>query len=371
MSVKRAPLRPVSFPDRQEAVLNEARRRVAEVKQRALSVHAHVLEERNARAAEVRVFLTATIAKVNAQQRIVAAALRQQAISRDVHVTVTRGLESLGELVRVIRDTNVSEEKMLEAVRDPVMSGTSFDRERRASASSLVQSLQRQLTQQYEFLNVAAHELRTPIMPILANAELLYDRLGAGTKELDTIMRNGLRLQRLAENILSAAKIESGAQEYKKERFDLNRVLRQTIQDLDYTFRNKNVRIVFIPSEEVMMVFGDEGRLGQVIANLLDNALKFTQAGNVTVTSRSAGGLVEVRISDEGQGIDPGIYPVLFSKFATNSSRGTGLGLFISRKIVEAHGGVIWATNLTGPGNHGSAFTFVIPSETVRKQKRR
>jgi signal transduction histidine kinase len=369
MSEKRVSLHTERFTDRQAVVLDEARRRVAEVKERALTVHAHVLAERNDRAAQVRESLKATIARVNAQQRAVAASLRQQAVSRDAHVAVTRGLESLGELVRVIRDTHVSEEKMMEAVRDPVMSGTYFDRERRASASSLVQSLQRQLVQQYEFLNVAAHELRTPIMPILANAELLYDRLGTDTKELDTIMRNGLRLQRLAENILSAAKIESGTQDYRKERFDLNRLLRQTIQDLDYTIRNKSVRIIFIPSEEEAMVVGDEGRLGQVVTNLLDNALKFTQEGKVSVTSRTSGGLVEVKIADEGPGVDPKIYPVLFSKFVTKSSRGTGLGLFICRNIIEAHGGVIWATNIDSPMSHGSVFTFVIPSEATKRQK--
>ncbi|MDE1853665.1 MAG: HAMP domain-containing histidine kinase [Thaumarchaeota archaeon] len=363
MTTRTDPANAARFAARQTAVLEETRKQVDEVRRKALAAHAKILADRNAKVAEVNEALKVTMARVKAQHRLVAANFRQEAINRDVHVTVNRGLESLEELVRFLRKTNVSEKRLLEAIQDPVMSGTYFDRERRASVSGLVQSVQRQLVQQYEFLNVAAHELRTPIMPILANTELLYDKLGSDTKELDTIMRNGLRLQRLAENILSATKIESGTVNYRMARFDLNQLLGQAIKDLEYTFRNRNVRIVFVPETESLTVVGDQDKLGQVVGNILDNALKFTVEGRILVRSRSEGGLAEVRISDEGPGIDPQIYPMLFSKFVARSSKGTGLGLYISKSIIDAHGGTIWATNMEGPGNHGCMFTFVIPLE--------
>ena len=361
MIEQKADRRTLDFVVRQSGVLEETRRMVDQVRARALAIHANTLDERNARIAKVNEALRQTVARVNARHKEVAAKLRKEAVQKEVHITVTRGLESLEELVQFLKRTNFTEEKMLEAVRDPTMSGTLFDRERRASVSGLVQSVQRQLAQQYEFLNVAAHELRTPIMPILANAELLYERLGSNTKELDTIVRNSLRLLRLSENILSASKIDSGTLRYQMEDFDLNLSLSRVVQDLEYTIRNRNLRVVFVPENESLTVNGDQGKIEQVIGNLLDNALKFASGGRVLVTSRLIGRLAEVSISDEGPGIDPIVYPVLFTKFASKSARGTGLGLYICKSIIEAHGGTIWATNIATPGLHGSTFTFVIP----------
>jgi signal transduction histidine kinase len=349
------------FIAQQSAILEETRKSVEAVRRRAIEVHQRTLKERNRTISMVNQNLKRTVDAVKAQHRAVTANLRREAINKDVHISVSRGLESLEELVRYLRRTSLSEESLLEAVRDPALTGTLFDRERRASVSGLVQSVQVQLAQQAEFLNVAAHELRTPIMPIIANAELLYEKVGTDTREVDTIVRNGMRLMRLAENILSVTKIESGSVLYKMEATDLNAVLRHAILDLEHTIRNKNVRILFVPETDKLVVTGDEDKLGQVVGNILDNALKFTTEGRIIVTSRSSGGLAEVSISDEGPGIDPEIYPVLFSKFATRSAKGTGLGLFICRSIIDAHGGTIWATNVNGPGTHGSVFTFVLP----------
>jgi signal transduction histidine kinase len=349
------------FVAQQSEILEETRKSVDVVRRRANEAHLRTLKERNKAISMVNQNLKKTVEMVKAQHKAAAANLRREAISKDVHISVSRGLESLEELVRYLRRTSISEESLLEAVRDPAVTGTTFDRERRASVSGLVHSVQVQLAQQAEFLNVAAHELRTPIMPIIANAELLYEKVGSDSREVDTIVRNGMRLMRLAENILSVTKIESGSALYKMEPTDINALLRHAILDLEATIRNKNVRVLFVPETEKLMVTGDEDKLGQVIGNILDNALKFTTEGKIRVTSRSNGGLAEVSISDEGPGIDPDIYPVLFSKFATRSSKGTGLGLFICRSIIDAHGGTIWATNINSPGNHGSVFTFVLP----------
>ena len=356
-------VRAARLSTRQAEVLADARLKVEEVKSRAQAAHSRTMKERNARVLQVNEALQDTIARVNAQHRAFAAQLRVQAIDRQVHMNVSRGLQSLEELVRLLRKTNVTEDKMMEAVMDPAMSGSFFDRERRASVSGLVQSVQRQLVQQYEFLNIAAHELRTPIMPILANAELLYDKVGPDAKELDAIIRNGLRLQWLAENILSVTKIESRTLRYQMRTFDLNRLLSQSVQDLEHSIRSKDVRVLFVPETESLMVTADQDKVEQVVVNLLDNALKFTLGGCVLVTSRSEGGLAEVSISDEGPGIDPEIYPLLFTRFTARSARGTGLGLYICRNLVESHGGTIWARNVVGQGKHGSVFTFVIPQE--------
>jgi signal transduction histidine kinase len=352
---------PRNFIAEQALTLESTKRKVQEVKQQALAKHQEVLRARNARLVEVNEALKRTVERVRSQHQAAAANLRSETISRDVHVRVSRSLESLEQLVRVLRQSSVSEEKMLEAVRDPVVSGTYLDRERRASVSGLIQSVQTQLVQQYEFLNVAAHELRTPIMPILANAEILKEKLQGDSREIDTILRNALRLQRLAENILSATKIDSNTARYTMDEFDLNALLAQAVRDTVYTMKGNDVRIVFVPDSENLFVVGDKDRIGQVVSNLLDNALHFTKVGRILVTSRSTEEFAEVSVVDEGPGIDPQLYPLLFSKFAAKSSKGTGLGLFICKKVIEAHGGTITATNTSVPGSHGAVFTFVLP----------
>jgi signal transduction histidine kinase len=174
-------------------------------------------------------------------------------------------------------------------------------------------------------------------------------------------MRNALRLQRLAENILSTTKIESNTAQYNMEEFDLNALLAQTVKDTGYTMKGHDVRIVLVPESETLTVVGGKDRFGQVVANLLDNAVKFTREGRILVTSRSTGEHAEVTVSDEGPRIDPQLYHVLFSKFAAKSSKGTGLGLFICKRVIEAHGGTIMATNSSIPGKHGAVFTFTLP----------
>jgi signal transduction histidine kinase len=360
-NTRKIPPRSFIVEQAQVLALQSAKRKVQEVRRQTLAKHQEVLRTRNARLFEFNEALKRTVVLVRERQQAATANLRSETISREVHVRVSRSLESLEQLVRALRQSSVSEEKMLEAVRDPVVSGTYLDRERRASVSRLVQSVQTQLVQQYEFLNVAAHELRTPIMPILANAEILKDRLQGDSKEIDTILRNALRLQRLAENILSATKIDSNTARYSMEEFDLNALLAQAVKDIVYTMNGSAVRILFIPASENLFVVGDNDRIGQVVTNLLDNAVHFTKEGRILVTSKSTEEFAEVSISDEGPGVDPQLYPFLFSKFAAKSSKGTGLGLFICKKVIEAHGGTIVATNRSVPGSHGAVFTFTLP----------
>ena len=351
-----------SVRTQQLAMASETAKRIAEMRRKALAVHAEVIRKRNQKMAEISASLNATMKAVRSRHESVRTQMRRETVNREVHLRVSRGLQALEEFVRVLRQSTVTDKRLTEAIRDPVVSGSYLERERRASMSEMVKSLQRQLVQQHEFLNVAAHELRTPILPILANAELLRDKIKTGSRELDTIFRNAVRLQQLSENILSATKIDSNSFTIQKEEFDLNTLIGQVIEDEQHAIEKRNLRIVFVPQTSNLPVLADESRIGQVIVNLLDNAIKFTQEGQILVTSEMMNEEIVVRVHDDGPGIDPQIFPVLFSKFASRSPSGTGLGLFISKKIIEAHGGTIHARNSSAPGKSGATFTFTLPA---------
>src|SRR2546430_263671 len=316
---------------KQIAMIKETRKRMEKVKREALTVQTEIIRTRDLKHAEISRSLEETVTLVRQRHEAVRKNIRQASVSRDVHLRVSRSLESLEEFVRVLRETSVTDQKLREAIHDPVVSGSFRDRERRASVSELLRSVQKQLVQQYEFINIAAHELRTPIMPILMNAEILQSSLGGRSRELDAIVRNAMRLQQLAENVLSAAKIDSSSLTLNKERFDLNFLIQQIAEDKGQEIGERDIRIVIVPQTEEFFVYADSNRIGQVVANLLDNSIKFTGSGQILVTTEKVGGTAVVTVQDDGTGIDPDIFPLLFSKLATKSSRGTGLGVFIRR----------------------------------------
>jgi signal transduction histidine kinase len=252
-----------------------------------------------------------------------------------------------------------------------------------------------------QFINIAAHELRTPIQPILGLSEVIRSHKAAsnnidkGDDEelLDVIIRNAKRLQCLSENILDISKIESQTLKLNKERFNINEKIRHVINDIKS--KKDEIEITFAePKVDPIVVEADKVRIYEVISNLLANAIKFTKkssSNNRTDTSvgdddndgsrstitvltaiksnqaynkaNSMGGGDEVVISikDRGTGIDPGIYDKLFSIFVTKSDTGSGLGLFISKGIVEAHCGRIWAQNNTD--GKGATFSFSLPMQ--------
>jgi signal transduction histidine kinase len=221
-----------------------------------------------------------------------------------------------------------------------------------------------------EFINIAAHELRTPIQPILGLSEIIRPKVNAEDREyVDVIMRNAKRLQRLTEEILDVTKIESQSLMLNREEFNLNDVIINCINDLtmNRVFNNNNKeikqKILYEPND--ILLKADRGRVSQVISNLLSNAVKFTPEGTISIVSDpnsnqdNKNNEAIINVSDNGQGIDPDMLPKLFSKFATKSFSGTGLGLFISKKIVEAHGGRIWAQN--NSDGKGATFSFTLP----------
>jgi two-component system, OmpR family, sensor histidine kinase VicK len=277
---------------------------------------------------------------------------------------------------------------------------------------------------QREFINIAAHELKTPIQPILGYAELLLQEESDDKKRyaLMGIVHNSERLQKLALDILDITKIESKTFRIYKKSLNLNLVITNIVKDYvrrieqskteDITGLISNVndgsssdndndnntddkrirpRLVFESKvkeqEDIFFVEADEERLTQVICNIVDNALKFTDAdGSVIVTVRKQqlpqqlGDHTEQRqpeqeqknqqyaiitVKDTGTGIHPEILPRLFSKFTTKSHRGTGLGLYISKNIIEAHGGKLYATN--NIDGKGATFTIALPLVKIKE----
>jgi signal transduction histidine kinase len=231
-----------------------------------------------------------------------------------------------------------------------------------------------------EFINIAAHELRTPIQPILGLSEIIRPKVDDKEREyMDVIIRNAKRLQRLTENILDVTKIESQSLKLNKERFNLNDVITNTIDDiiLNREFKNEknddnnNVKLEYMPKD--IFLEADRVRMTQVISNLLHNSIKFTKegGGSISINTEEKDNLILVSIKDTGTGIDPEILPRLFSKFVTKSYQGTGLGLFISKGIIEAHGGKIWAVsnnNIIADEEKGATFYFTLPVSDQQQQ---
>jgi len=232
---------------------------------------------------------------------------------------------------------------------------------------------------QGEFISAAAHELRTPIQPIISSVGIIRSRMRnvnvQGVEDsLNMISRNAERLSQLSSDILDVTKIEGNSLELEKEQLNLNEVLLNTVEKYkkQITKANIDIKLLFEPSEQLILVEADRDRIIQVISNLLNNAIKFTrgEGGIVTVkvqkkyddygelNNNAIKTVAMVSVKDTGSGIDSDIMSRLFEKFASKSFQGTGLGLFISKKIIEAHGGKIWAVN--NSDGKGATFYFIL-----------
>src|SRR5919108_4012342 len=216
-----------------------------------------------------------------------------------------------------------------------------------------------------EFINVAAHELKTPIQPILGLSEVLLNREGNIEQYyefLNAIYRNAKRLQQLTENILDVTKIESHTLKLNKEKVNINEKIQKVITDVRSQIYNPDkLKIVFLEPKNPVYVEADKIRLYHTIANLVSNAIKLTKEGTIFISAdvKDKDNELIISVKDSGEGIHPVIMPRLFTKFATKSDMGTGLGLYISKSIVEAHGGRIWAEN--NPDGKGATFGFSLP----------
>jgi len=247
----------------------------------------------------------------------------------------------------------------------------------------LYQKLKQHDKMQQEFINIVAHELRTPAQSILGYTELAKSDPQYIEKEtqsfIDGMYRNAYRIQKLTKDVLDVTRIESDTLRLNKTQFDLKEIILDAIKDTKLTLlpESNQVKLEFKnmmnaggenSHNDDIFVLGDRNRITQIISNLLDNALKFTSEGVVSV------GVVRkkkqgedhqeeaiVTVEDTGSGINPEIIPRLFTKFSSKSFSGTGLGLYISKNIIEAHGGKIWAQNNNDHGIGGATFSFSLP----------
>ena len=235
--------------------------------------------------------------------------------------------------------------------------------------------LQLQDKAQQEFINIAAHELRTPIQPILGLSGLLLQDKQTEKKRqelLEVVFRNAKRLERLTENILDITRIESKSLKLEKVIFNLSEMLRDVAADFQNQIDKEKVvsdnrKLELIGLEGDILVEADKDRIHQVISNLFSNAIKFTDEGKVIISATKFDDEIVVSVKDTGSGIDSKILPKLFTKFATNSVSGTGLGLFISKNIIEAHGGQLCGQN--NANKKGATFSFSLPSKVGNSKK--
>lgn len=247
----------------------------------------------------------------------------------------------------------------------------------------LNEELRRADKMQKEFINMASHELRTPTQAILSYSELLQKHPERKEEMIQAMSRNAARLQKLTDDILDVTRIESETLMLKIEPLNLNDLISNIVED----YRNQieknddDVRLFYEPKTTdagSIIVEADRARIIQVISNLLSNALKFTkkeEGGSIYVTAEekenhgSKRQEVIVSVKDTGKGIDPEILPRLFTKFATKSETGTGLGLFICKCIIEVHGGRIWAENNNEETKKGAIFAFSLPLNRQQQQQ--
>jgi signal transduction histidine kinase len=226
---------------------------------------------------------------------------------------------------------------------------------------------------------MAAHEFRTPIQSVLGYSELIHTNLKNFEQYFDKIIRNAKRLEKLTEDVLDVSRIEGKNLQLTKSFFDLNQTIKQVIEDHQKEARDKDVKISFESKNNVTnTIYADEARLQQVIDNLISNAINFTNNGHIMISAyrgkEDNNGKnddadkesVVVEIKDTGAGINPEIMPRLFEKFATRSISGTGLGLYISKSIMDSHGGKIWAYN--NKDGKGATFTFTLPLDKKSKK---
>jgi signal transduction histidine kinase len=227
---------------------------------------------------------------------------------------------------------------------------------------------------QREFINIAAHELRTPIQPLLGAAETIEagakgaDKIEITRAELQMIVRNARRLEKLSSEIIEASRIESKSLVLHKEAIDLNEKVDNVVASAKSLATDKQLQIIIEHPQDPVIVEGDRPRLFEVIWNLVYNAIKFTESGTIAVKIEKLDNYATVTVKDSGIGIDSDILPRLFTRFSGRSEgadTGAGLGLYLAKSIIEAHGGKIWGQN--NPDGRGATFGFSLPLRQSRE----
>jgi signal transduction histidine kinase len=214
---------------------------------------------------------------------------------------------------------------------------------------------------QIDFINISAHEMQVPLQSVLTYSELLSKEPEKSYLYVEPILRNAKMLQSITRNLLDLSRIENQSIRLNREIFELSELISSTVADIvpGITKNYQNLKIVKPTSH--IFVNADKDKITQVLCNLLANAIKFTTDGTISIsaTKRIEQNDVVVSVKDNGIGIDHTILPLLFSKFISTSPDGLGLGLYITKNIISAHGGKIWAQN--NPNGKGATFSFLIP----------
>jgi signal transduction histidine kinase len=220
-----------------------------------------------------------------------------------------------------------------------------------------------------------SHELRTPLNAILGYTELILDSIyGEPTEKmravLERLQANGKHLLNLINDVLDLSKIEAGQLTLDLGDYSLTDVVQTVVTDVEPLATGKSLSLTAEVGTDLPAGHGDGRRLAQVLLNLVGNAIKFTDRGQVTIRARAADGQFAVAVSDTGPGIATSDQEKLFKEFQqadntiTKQKGGTGLGLAISKRIIEMHGGRIWLDSEVGKG---STFTFTVPVRAERQ----
>jgi two-component system, OmpR family, sensor histidine kinase VicK len=231
--------------------------------------------------------------------------------------------------------------------------------------SEIYEKLKRSENMEKQFISIASHELRNPIQPILGLVELLNSKVKDNDQKkiLGVISRNAKKLKQLSDDILDISKIESDTLILNKEEFNLNYLISDILNDYNIQLLDQGIELMYNDdNSKNIFINADKQRLSQVVSNLLNNAIKFTTKGiiKIIIEKNEIEKKVYISVKDSGSGIETSIIPHLFSKFVTKSKGGTGLGLYLSKNIVEAHGGKIWAQNNEGE-KKGATFSISLP----------
>ena len=237
-------------------------------------------------------------------------------------------------------------------------------------AEELYEQLKYKNETQKQFLNIAAHELRNPIQPILGLAEVMLSNKNLNVIQQEELLRiiinNAKKLHFLTNNLLDVARIDENLFSLELQQFDIVELANEVIKEVRNQITNKKIKIDLQYNEKSLNVIGDKIRLNQVFLNLINNSIKYTDEGDILVSIKRDSNnntVALVQIKDKGLGIQENVKQKLFSKFTKGTKVGTGLGLFICKNIVESHGGKIWAENNT---DKGATFSFTIPTSRTR-----
>jgi len=227
-----------------------------------------------------------------------------------------------------------------------------------------------------EFFSIASHELRTPLTAIRGNSDLIQQFYADRIKETDfqemiaDIHESAVRLIGIVSDFLDMSRLELGKITFKREQVDIEELMEKVLREFEVTGSRRKLGLKLVKSQKKLpLVMADADRLRQVVINLVGNGLKFTDEGGITLAAAENGGMVEVSVTDTGRGIGPDNQNLLFRKFqqasdgllTRDATKGTGLGLYISRLMVEGMGGKIWLAK--SEIGRGSTFMFSLPTK--------